>query len=217
VLAAIEAEKRAARKTISVPPRPVAPPQRRRWFFWLGQAVAAIALLAAGFLAGTRHDAPNATAPVTAAAPVESSTERQIADLRQQVDSMQRVMTDSLLKAQQQPSNDRLRAVLASARLENPSDRVIDELIGSLALDPSTNVRLTALDSLYPHARLDAVRAGVLALLPREPSPLVQVAMINFLVAARDRDAMTALEKISRSDTADRSVRDAATRALNQL
>ncbi|MEO6569777.1 MAG: hypothetical protein ABIO94_13520, partial [Opitutaceae bacterium] len=74
-----------------------------------------------------------------------------------------------------------------------------------------------ALEALYPHADLDVVRAGVLSALPREQSPLVQVAMIDFLAAARDRAAAPALDRISRSDTMDRNVRAAAMRALNQL
>ena len=106
---------------------------------------------------------------------------------------------------------------LTSATLENPNDKVLNDLIGSLALDPSANVRLRALEALYPHADQEVVRAGVLASLPREQNPLVQVSMIDFLAAARDREAAPALEKISASDSADPSVRDAAKRALTQL
>jgi len=57
----------------------------------------------------------------------------------------------------------------------------------------------------------------VLATLPREQSPLVQLAMIDFLVAARDREAAPELERMARSETVDRAVRDAAQRALAQL
>jgi hypothetical protein len=73
------------------------------------------------------------------------------------------------------------------------------------------------LDALYPHAEQQLVRAGVLASLPREQNAMVQVAMIDFLVAARDRDATSELEKLARNESIDRVVRDAAKRGLAQL
>ncbi len=41
--------------------------------------------------------------------------------------------------------------------------------------------------------------------------------MIDFLTAARDVEARPALEKLSLSESSDRSVRDAARRALTQF
>jgi hypothetical protein len=143
----------------------------------------------------------------------------EVVELRKKVEAMgQLVGYTALLQQQQQlPANARLRGVLTAARRENPDQTSLNDLIGSLLFDPSTNVRLRAVDALYPHADQEIVRAGVLASLPREQNPLVQVAMIDFLAAARDPDAVPALEKISANDTADQSVRDAARRALTQL
>jgi hypothetical protein len=120
-------------------------------------------------------------------------------------------------KDQQRPANDRLKTVLTSATQENPSDRLINELIASLALDSSANVRLQALEALYPYASREVVRAAVLTSLPRESSPLVQVSMIDFLAAARDHEAKPALEKMTTSEAVDVNVRTAAKRALAQL
>ncbi len=97
------------------------------------------------------------------------------------------------------------------------SDRALAELLNTLTFDPSTNVRLSALEALYAHADRDAVRAGVRAALQRETSPLVQVAMFDFVAAAQDRTAAPALEKITRTFSLDKAVRDAAQRALVQL
>jgi hypothetical protein len=94
---------------------------------------------------------------------------------------------------------------------------VLTQLIGALALDPSTNVRLTALESLYPHADREVVRAGVLASLAREQNPLVQVAMIDFLVAARDSEAVQTFQTLANSTDTDRSVKEAARRAIAQF
>jgi HEAT repeat protein len=153
------------------------------------------------------------TAPATS--PADPATQQELADLRKKVDSMTQLVGYSLL--QQQPAGERLKGVLAAQNLTHDDDQLITKLISTLALDPSTNVRLSALEALYQHSDKDVVRAGVLASLTREQNPLVQVSMIDFLVAAKDREAASTLQEMARSDKVDRSVRDAAKRALVQI
>ena len=176
---------------------------------WILAPAAAAGLAIAAFTAGMRF------APPAAAPGLDPATKRELADLRRQVDSVNQLVSYSLL--QQRSTSERLQSVLATLDKKNPDQKVISDLIGLLALDPSTNVRLSALDALYPHADQQAVRSSVLATLPREQNPLVQVAMIDFLVAARDHEATPELERMARSETVDRAVRDAAKRGLAQL
>jgi hypothetical protein len=176
---------------------------------WILAPVAAGAVAVTAFLAGTRY-APPAPAPG-----LDPALRKEIADLRAKVDSVGSLVTANLLS--QRSTSERLQTVLATLDKKNPDQKVIGDLIGSLALDPSTTVRLSAVDALYPHANQQIVRSGVLATLPRGPSPLVQVAMIDFLVAARDREAKPELERMARSETVDQAVREAAKRALAQL
>jgi HEAT repeats/Putative zinc-finger len=206
VYAAIAAEQQMLRTAPAAGAISSPSPQRPRWF-WLVQPLAAAALLALGFAFGHR----------SAPTPADPATQRELAALRTKVDSMSQLVGYSLLQQQSRSSNERLRGVLTSANIENPDNRIINDLIGALALDPSTNVRLSALEALYPHADQEVVRAGVLTSLPREQSPLVQVSMIDFLVAARDREAAPTLQKLSNNSQIDRDVREAAQRALNQL
>jgi hypothetical protein len=183
-----------------------------RWR-WLLSPLAGCALLLLGFLGGTRYGPP---APVPAPA-ADDATKRELAALREQMNKMSQLVGYSLLQQQQGPANERLREVLASARNEKPSPKVLDDLISALAFDPSANVRLRALEALYTHADNQVVRSGVLASLPREHNPLVQLEMIDFVTAARDREATPVLEKMSQDNALDRTVRDAARRALAQL
>jgi len=214
--AMLEDEKRSA----AMHPAKAAPARRpaatRSLWRWILSPVAAGGLLVLGFLAGqygpSRQTTPAAT-PVVAA--TDTATQQELAALRQKVDSMTQLVGYSLL--QQQPASERLKGVLAAQHLAGESDEVITKLINTLALDPSTNVRLSALEALYQHADKDVVRAGVLASLTREQNPLVQVTMIDFLVAARDTEAAPTLQELARSDTVDRSVREAAQRALVQI
>ncbi len=173
--------------------------------------LAGLAALALAFVAGTR------LAPPPAAAPADDATKQELAAVRGELKKMTQLVGYTLLQQQQGPANDRLRGVLASARDETPSDKVLDDLISALAFDPSANIRLRALEALYPHAERPLVRDGVLAALPREQNPLVQLELIDFVAAARDREAAPVLEKISQNELADRTVREAATRALAQL
>jgi len=211
--AMLEDEKRSAAAPVQAATRRRPTPGVWRWIL---SPVAAGGLLVLGFLAG--HYAPQRTAaPATtpATATTDAATQQELADLRKKVDSMTQLVGYSLL--QQQPAGERLKGVLAAQNLTHDDDQLITKLISTLALDPSTNVRLTALEALYQHADKDVVRAGVLASLTREQNPLVQVSMIDFLVAAKDREAAPTLQEMARSDKVDRSVRDAAKRALVQI
>ncbi len=175
---------------------------------WVLTPLAGGALAVAAFMAGTRY-APPAAAPVT-----DAATKQELADLRKQVDSVKQRVQLSLL--QPRSTSDRLQG-RARQRGSRRTRRPSPTSSASLALDPSTNVRLSALDALNPHADQQVVRNSVLATLPRDPSPLVQVAMIDFLVAVHDRDAAPELERMVRNETLDLSVRDAAKRGLAQL
>jgi hypothetical protein len=213
--AMLEDEKRSAATTPAQAPATRHPARSQLWR-WILSPVAAGGLLVLGFLAGqqapSRQTAPVATPATTA---TDAATQQELAELRRKVDSMTQLVGYSLL--QQQPAGERLKGVLAAQQLNGESDEVITKLINTLALDPSTNVRLSALEALYQHADKDVVRAGVLASLTREQNPLVQVSMIDFLVAARDREAAPTLQELARSENTDRSVRDAAQRALVQI
>ena len=174
------------------------------------QFALAVALLIGGLLAGRRFLAPSAVV-----APADASTRTELAAFRAQMNSMGQLVTYSLL--QQQSTSDRLRTVLATMDLKSPDRKVLTDLVGSLAFDPSINVRLSAVEALTQHADDPLVRAGVLSALPRESAPLVQVAMIELLASARDQTAGPVFEKLSRDETLDHNVRDAARRALAVL
>lgn len=170
----------------------------------------ALALLIGGLFAGQHYLARPAV--VT---PADDSAKRELAELKKQVDSMGQLVTLSLL--QQQSTSDRLQTVLTKMDLKSPDRKVLTDLVGALAFDPSINVRLSAVEALAQHTDDKLVRAGVLYALPKEHAPLVQVAMIELLAGAREQDAQPVFEKLSRDEALDRNVRDAARRALAVL
>jgi len=169
----------------------------------------ALALLVGGLFAGRHYLAPKTDLSS------ETQAKAELAALRAQVNSMGQLVTYSLL--QQQSTSERMRTVLATMDLKSPDRKVLTDLVGSLAFDPSINVRLSAVEALAQHSDDSLVRAGVLSALPRETAPLVQVAMIELLATARDEAAKPVFEKLSRDEALDRNVRDAARRALASL
>ncbi len=171
------------------------------------QFALACSLLVAGLLVGARYFRPAAPAP-------DPSVAKELADLRTKVETMDQLVNASLAR---QPTGERLRTVLASSALTDSGPVIVNGLLTTLAFDPSVNVRLSALEALYRHADQSAVRTAVASALPREPSPLVQVAMVDFLAATRDPSALSTLEDVSRTATYDQAVRTAARRALAQL
>jgi hypothetical protein len=162
------------------------------------QLLGGCALLALGFVFGER-----------------TADQHQLADLRARVDTMGQIVEQSVL--QNRTAGDRLETVMTAASVRKPDERVIDGLINSMAFDPSVNVRLNALSALYSHAGQEVVRAGVAACLPRESNPLVQVSMIDFLVASRAREASPELTRLAADEHADTDVRESARRAVELL
>lgn len=173
-----------------------------------------LAVLVAGVAVGAKLIAPSAP-PAQVITRADPATQRELADLRAKVEAMDKVVASAL---EPRSTNSRLRTVLATLDpAHRDDDRAVTELLNTLAFDPSINVRLAALEALYPHAERDTVRAAVVASLPREESPLVQCAMIDFVVASRDEAAAPALNRLVANANVEQTVRQAAERGLAQL
>lgn len=226
MLAAEKAAAAGVRAVSESPARNSAPRPRLRWR-WVLSPLAGCALVALGFIAGQRTPSSQlapAVNPTIATNAQDEGTKRELVALReqidqqrQQLDKMTTLVGYSILQQQQNPANERLQDVLVAARSKNVNDKVLDDLIQALTLDPSANVRLRAIEALYPHAERATVRAGVLAALPREQNPLVQLELIDFVATAQDPDATPLLERISADESANGSVREAAKLALAQF
>jgi len=167
-----------------------------------------LVLLVAGVFAGARFLGHPA-------APAVDDTKAELADLRAQVNGMSKLVTYTLIT--QKSTSERLQTVLATMDLKSPDRKVLSELVGALAFDPSVNVRLSAVEALAPHADDRFVRAGLLSALPRESAPLVQMAMIELLTSVHEAEATPVFEHLSRDENADKNVREAARRGLAVL
>jgi len=174
-----------------------------------GQMAAAACLLLVGGVAGASVATHLGEAEKNKEQVIE--TRRQMAELQARVDSMNQMITYAL--PQQLPEGARLREMAALTGQGQTQPTRLPTLLGALAFDPSTNVRLSALEALYAHAGDPVVRRGVIASLQREQSPLVQIAMVDFLGSLGDPQAGEALRMLIAAPQTPVQVREAARRA----
>jgi hypothetical protein len=171
-------------------------------------AMAAGVLFAAGLLIGARvlRDSDRDLRDLASAQDVQR--------LREELNAMQNAVTWTLLD--KGTTGERLQTVhdLQSSPARPQS---LNELLGVLAYDTSTTVRQSAVQALYRYAHEPVVRRAVATALPRETSPVVQLALIDLLASTRDPLAAHALEEFARSGTPQPDVRDAATYARSRM
>ena len=172
----------------------------------LAYGLAAAAVLVLGVVIGRQSRAP-------AAAP--TSTETQLAELRTELRDVRQMMTLSLL--QQQSASERLKGVTWTERIDAPDNEVTNALLVALTTDPNVNVRLASIDALRRFGGQAAVRRGVLDALRRQMSPLVQIALIDFVVEVNGKEAAETLRQLSMDEMLDRAVRARAAMGLDQV
>jgi len=181
----------------------MAMPSRRPVWTW----AAAAGLLVAGWLGG-RY----AGWPPQSQSPVRSE---EMATLRREVRDLRAAVVVSMLR--QSSATDRLQGVLTSSRIERPDSDVVGALVETLRHDPSMNVRLSAVDALKRFAAQPKVRQGFVEALSASDSPLVQIALIDALVEAKDADAAGALRQLESETGVEQIVKQRAKLALERL
>ena len=155
---------------------------RFKWNHPLVTACAATLVLALGVVLG------RATESAPAAPPGVAALHQELRDLKQMV-------TLSLM--QQQSASERLRGVSFSNQVDGSGDEIVTALLDTLRHDTNVNVRLASVDALKRFAERDVVRRAAIDALDTQRSPLVQMALIDFVVETQERGAVGALRKLS--------------------
>ena len=118
---------------------------------------------------------------------------------------------------QQQSASDRLKGVSWSGQIDRPSSEVVAALLDTLMHDPNVNVRLATIDALERFASQDVVRRGTIQAVDRQVSPLVQIALIDFMVKVNERESIGTLRRLSEDPKVNAAVRARAAWGLQQL
>jgi len=138
-----------------------------------------------------------------------------LATLSNEVQDMRQQVGLSLLS---QPSaTDRIQGIGYSAAVENPNDKTLAALFNALDNDPNPNVRLAAVDALYLFRTRPGVKESLVRSLAIQNYPLVQVALIDFLVEVREARAAEALKLLIEKNELTPEVKKRAEQGLKQI
>jgi HEAT repeat protein len=122
---------------------------------------------------------------------------------------------------QQQSASDRLRGVSWSYQVEPSDEEVMKQLVTTVNHDPNVNVRLAAVDALRPFTGSPATdlmaRNAVIEALPKQTTPIVQVALIDFLAELKERNAAPELRRLVSDPEINSGVRKRAEWALERM
>ena len=144
-----------------------------------------------------------------------TDTNPELTALRHELHATQEMVSLALLN--QSSAAERLRGVSWSERLNDPGADVVTALIDALARDQNVNVRLAAIDALSRWADRPDVRRGAVAALSDRSSPMVQIALIDWLVQLKEPSSRDVLRTLSDDAQVDAAVRGRAAWGLKQL
>ena len=100
-------------------------------------------------------------------------------------------------------SVNRYNAMKLPAQVQKIDKEILDALIYTLNTDPSTNVRLAALESLSMFISESYVKKSLIASLKTQTDPLIQINLIQILSAARLEAIEVELNRMYESDDTD--------------
>jgi anti-sigma factor RsiW len=133
---------------------------------------------------------------------------REVQDMRQQV---------ALSLLGQPSATERIQGVGYSAAVKNPNETTLAALFKAVDNDPNPNVRLAAVDALYLFRDRPGVRENLVNSLAVQTYPLVQVALIDFLVDVREARAVDALKSLIAGGDLTPEVKSRAEQGLKQI
>jgi hypothetical protein len=190
------------------------PPRDVPWFAGLmawhrvALAGALAMLIVSAFVAGRYWPRPGSASQ-------DALQASNLSDLRGELREMREMLTLSLI--QQQSATERLRGVSGSVQIDQPGNEILGALLDTLMHDPNVNVRLACVDALRRFSGQDQVRRGTIQALGESSFPLVQIALIDYMVETKDKSAVGALRQLSEDAMVDEAVRGRAIWGLQQL
>ena len=143
------------------------------------------------------------------------NSETELREAKQDLTKMTSLVSLSLME-NQSPS-ERLNGVGWSVRMDRPEPRVLQALLAILNSDPNVNVRLAAVEALVAYRNIEDVRAGLVGSLAGQKSPMVQIALIDALVAIKPEGAISKIESLLTVETLNPAVKEHAQTRLNQI
>lgn len=128
--------------------------------------------------------------------------------LAEQADQRKQLLFASL--ANMESPSTRIAATMKAYDLKNADKEIVDALVSTMNSDPSTNVRLAALDALSRFYREPYVKKQLIGSLKKQKDPMVQIELIQLLTQMKQKSILTELEKMVQDVNTNNAVKDRA-------
>lgn len=171
------------------------------WNVLLPRLAFASIVLIAGFVGGYLFNKP--------------SQNSEVHELTQQVSDLREMMVFSLLE--KESATDRLKAVGLTSEMDQVSVKVTAALFKTMNQDDNANVRLAALEALKPYAKQSSVREELVKSIAKQDSPLVQVALAEFMATIQEKKSVKELQKLLENKSTPKEVRSKINESIKVL
>ncbi len=141
--------------------------------------------------------------------------EKELAELKQQVEENRRVMM--AMMENQQSASQRMQGLSVAYDMDKPDDEIINVLVKTMNEDANSNVRLAAMDALGKFSNEPRVRTELISSLSSQKDPVVQIALIQLLVKMKEKSVVKQLEKITKDGATMKAVKDEAYSGILKL
>jgi hypothetical protein len=176
------------------------------WSTWVMRIAAGLALLVLGFGLGAGYKSTQPVAPVAGTYTETSSGE---------VGTAHQVLLSSHMG--NASASERLQAIHEASLNQEWDEVVIHRLISIMNFDDNVNVRLAASEALMHFGDEPTVRQAMVNSLSIQADPAMQLALIDMLVALKERKAVGALQQITLNDDTMEVVKQKAAQGMGKL
>jgi HEAT repeat protein len=170
------------------------------------RVAAAVALLilggTIGFYISKQHDARIA------------KLEQEMEENKKQMESTRQMMA---MLGNDESASQRIQGVKVALTMERADDEIVKALVKAMNEDPSSNVRLAALDALSSFITEPQVRKELILSLSKQKDPIVQINLIQLLVKMKEKGVVNDLQKIVDDEGTIQAVKDEAYSGILRL
>lgn len=138
-----------------------------------------------------------------------------IENLQAQINEIRKNEMFSMLN--KESSSYRLQGVSYADEMVKADDSVLDALIRVLNTDKNVNVRLAAAFSLSKFTDKRVVCDSLVASLPRQNDPILQITLINILTQIKEKSALRPIQQIINNESTMTAVRNVAEKGAKEL
>jgi hypothetical protein len=143
------------------------------------------------------------------------SHKNDVRELSQEVSDLKEMIMLSMIE--KESATQRLKAVSLTSEMNQVSDKVTNALFAALNQDDNVNVRLAALEALKPYIKEGDVRTRLIKSIGVQDSPLVQIALAEFMVSIQEKKSVDELKLLLENEGVPKEVKNKISESIKIL